>query len=144
MQILKRIWGGREVKNTSDAKWASQSYVARRPCVLYNFNSIFEGYQICIVIIRFLTWLFGFEFPLVHFWPHAVNLMGICWGPELISDYPFLPPAIVSQVEINSRPSKLSRFFKGIGLDDAASPLAANSAEKKWTLEKSVSFKSWC
>ena len=27
----------------------------RRPCVLYNFNSIFEGYQICIVIIRFLT-----------------------------------------------------------------------------------------
>ena len=56
--------------------------------------------------------------------------MGICWAPELISDYPFLPTAIVSQVEINSRPSKLSRFFKGIGLDDAASP-PANSVEKK-------------
>ena len=70
--------------------------------------------------------------------------MGICWGPELISDYPFLPTAIVSQVEINSRPSKLSRFFKGIGLDDAASP-PANSVEKKWshTGEKS-DFKSRC
>ena len=33
-------------------------------------------------------------------------------GPELIRDRPFLPRAIVSQVEINSRPSKLSRFFK--------------------------------
>ena len=55
---------------------------------------------------------------------------------------PFYLLAIVSQVEINSRPSKLSRFFKGIGLDDAASPPAANSAEKKWALEKSVFFKS--
>ena len=70
--------------------------------------------------------------------------MGICRGPELISDYPFLPRAIVSQVEINSRPSKLSRFFEGIGLDDAASPLAANSTEKKCSLEKSVRFKSRC
>ena len=69
--------------------------------------------------------------------------MEICWGPELISDYPFLPTAIVSQVEINSRPSKLSRFFKGIGLDDAASPLAANTEEKKCAApEKSVILKA--
>ena len=101
----------------------------RRPCVLYNFNSIFEGYQICIVIIRFLTWLFEFPPP---FLAARGESNGDLLSPELISDYfPFLPRAIVSQVEINSRPSKLSRFFKGIGLDDAASPLAANSERKK-------------